>query len=192
MLSTTLTPLLKMDSKHPTTSFDLRHAIEILEATPTVLTSLLSGLSEEWIYAKENEDSWSPFDIVGHLILGDRTDWIPRTKMILEKGDANIFKPFDRFAHLHAFEGKTIDELLVEFSAIRRDNVATLKSLGLTEENLNKIGTHPALGTVTLRQLLATWTVHDLGHIRQIVRAMAKRYKKETGPWQAYLPVLHE
>lgn len=181
-----------MTANQNTAIFNLGHAIEILEATPSVLRNLLSELSDEWILEKDKPDSWSPYDIVGHLIHGEKTDWIQRASIILELGEFRPFDPFDRFAQFKESAGKSVGDLLAEFAALRQRNVTVLKKLSLTEEDLEKRGTHPAFGQVSLKQLLATWVVHDLGHIRQIARVMAKRYQHEVGPWQAYLPVLHE
>src|SRR5512140_3186076 len=176
-------------------SFDLAEAIAILERTPRVLRELLGGaatgpLPERWLRADEGPDTWSPFDVVGHLIDGEETDWIGRAKTILEHGPSRPFDPFDRFRHLAANRGRSIEELLEKFAQLRARNIETLRGFHLTPEKLNLHGTHPALGDVTMAQLLATWVVHDLGHIAQIARAMAGRYRPDVGPWQAYLPVL--
>ena len=171
--------------------FTLKEAIEILERTPNVLEQLLSGLSENWLYKNEGGESWSPFDIVGHLIHGEENDWINRTKHILEE-KPGPFVPFNRFAHLEKSKGKTISQLLEEFKSLRSKSLETLRGLNLTEDDLNKKGEHPAFNEVTLKQLLSTWVVHDLGHIRQAVRAMAKQYMYDVGPWAEYLPVLRE
>ena len=170
--------------------FKLEHAIGILSRTPDTLNSLLRDLPESWLMQNEGPDSWSPYDIVGHLIHGEETDWIGRAKIILEHGEERPFDPFDRVAMFERSKGKTIAELLDTFARLRRENLRELQMLNLTPELLEKRGTHPELGTVTLKQLLATWVVHDLGHIRQIARVMAKQYKDEVGPWTAYLPVL--
>ena len=172
--------------------FDLIYAIQILEKTPSVLSALLSNLSDDWIYRNEGEKSWSPFDILGHLIHGEKTDWIPRTKIILEFGEKKTFEPFDRFRQFTDSEEKTLQDLLIEFQSLRKENLETLKSLNLNKNDFQKTGVHPDFGQVTLRQLLSTWVVHDLSHIRQITRVMAKQYKDEVGPWQKYLPVVHE
>lgn len=174
------------------TNFDLQKSIEILERTPSVVRSLLSGLSKTWLHSNEGGDSWSPFIIVGHLIHGEKTDWIPRMKIILGFGESQPFTPFDRFAQFEETEGKTLSELLAEFESLRKKNVQVLKEAGLQEADLSKTGIHPEFGRVTLKELLATWVVHDLGHIRQIARVMAKQYKGEIGPWQAYVPVVNE
>jgi uncharacterized damage-inducible protein DinB len=172
--------------------FQLDRTVEVLRATPATLRALLANLSDPWIRCDEGPDTWSPFDIVGHLIHGERTDWIARVRMILEHGDLRTFTPFDRFAQFQDSRGKTLAELLDTFEALREENLRTLEDMRLTPEQMDLTGTHPELGQVTLRQLLATWTVHDLGHIAQIVRVMAKGYTDQVGPWGAYLPVLHD
>ncbi len=172
--------------------FNLKEAIEILERTPAVLISLLSGLSDRWVYNNEGGESWSPFDIVGHLIHGEKKDWIQRAKIILEYGEEKPFETFDRFAQFKDSEGKTSNDLLEEFAKLRKENIDVLHKLGLNENDYNKKGIHPVFGKVTLQQLLSTWVVHDLSHIRQISRVMAKQYKKEIGPWRIYLPVINE
>lgn len=171
-------------------NFTIEKSLEILERTPGVLTSLLSGLSDDWVMNNEGGDSWSPFDVLGHLVHGERTDWIARTKLILEKGTSQPFTPFDRFAQFEESKGKTLSVLLEEFTRLRQENLRNLESNLLDEDALSKEGIHPAFGVVTLRQLLATWTVHDLGHIAQISRVMAKQYSLEVGPWTAYLGIL--
>ncbi|MGH7598035.1 MAG: DinB family protein [bacterium] len=170
--------------------FSLQHAIEILSRTPATLTSLLAGLSEPWIKNNEGSETWSPYDVVDHLIHGERTDWMPRLKIILELGESRPFDPFDRFAQFEASQGKSLSELLETFATLRRQNLATLKQLNLTEEHFKLKGTHPDFGPVTLEQLLATWVVHDLDHISQIARVMAKQYLDEVGPWMSYLSIL--
>ena len=172
--------------------FNLKEAIEILERTPAVLISFLSGLSDRWIYNNEGGESWSPYDIVGHLIHGEKKDWIGRTKIILEHGEEKPFEPFDRFAQFKDSKGKTLNDLLKEFAKLRTENIEVLNKLNLNEIDFNKKGIHPGLGSVTLKQLLSTWVVHDLSHIRQISRVMAKQYKDEIGPWGRYLPVMSE
>ncbi|MFQ5790975.1 MAG: DinB family protein [Acidobacteriota bacterium] len=168
----------------------LNQAIEILERTPATLRSLLSDLSAGWVTRNEGPDTWSPFDVVGHLIHGEETDWIERIKTILEHGEAAAFEPFDRFAMLEKSKGKTFGELLDSFEALRKRNLQTLSDLDLTEEELSRKGIHPALGTVTLEQLIATWVVHDLNHLAQIARVMAKQYQEAVGPWEEYLRIL--
>jgi hypothetical protein len=151
--------------------------------------SLLAGLDPEWISTNEGGESWSPFNVVGHLIDGERTDWIPRARIILDR-ERRAFDPFDRFTHLTAFRGTPLAELLDTFARLRAANLETLRGWNLTDPLLDLTGTHPSLGPVTLRQLLAAWVVHDLGHVGQIVRVMAKQYELEVGPWKEYLPVL--
>jgi hypothetical protein len=170
--------------------FDLRVAIPVLERTPATLRTLLGGLPAAWTDANEGPDTWSPFDVVGHLIQGERTDWIPRARMILEEGRSRAFEPFDRFAQFRDSEGKTLDALLDEFGRLRAQSLATLKAWQLTDAQLALEGEHPVFGAVTLRQLLATWTAHDVSHLAQISRVMAKQYRDAVGPWRAYLPVM--
>ncbi|MFN8177822.1 MAG: DinB family protein [bacterium] len=171
-------------------TFDLEKSIAVLERTPAVLRSLLAGLPPEWTAANEGPDTWSPFDVVGHLIDGEERDWIGRTRIILAQGTNRRFEPFDRFRHLARNEGRKLDDLLDEFARLRAANVATLRGLGLTPAKLALTGEHPKFGRVTLEELLATWTVHDLAHLAQISRVMAKQYGAEVGPWREYLPVL--
>lgn len=167
-------------------SFRLDEALAILERTPKVLASLLDGLPPAWTQAREGEATWSPEEIVAHLIHGERTDWIPRARLLLEHGESRPFDPFDRAGH----EG--IRGEVLAFAAARAESLRALRALRITEGMLDRAGRHPAFGRVTLRQLLATWVAHDLGHIRQIARVMAKRYRDDVGPWIAYLPVLRE
>lgn len=171
-------------------SFQLSDAIPVLERTPATFRALLSGLPDAWIAADEGPDTFSPFDNVGHLIHGERTDWIPRAQIILAQGANRRFEPYDRFAQKGESEGKRLRELLDDFAALRAANLVTLRSWKLTDRELALTGEHPALGTVTLRQLLATWVAHDLGHVAQTARVMAKRYGEVVGPWREYLPVL--
>ncbi len=170
--------------------FDLNKAIEILERTPHVLTSLLDELSDEWTLANEGGDSWSPFDIIGHLVHGELTDWIPRTRIILNQGDNVTFEPFDRLAQNKTSKGKSLQNLLEEFTQLRKQNLEILKTLNISQKQLDLKGVHPELGEITLRQLLSTWVTHDLGHIAQVTRVMAKQYKSEVGSWQEYIPIL--
>lgn len=171
-------------------TFDLVQSIQVLLATPATLRAMLGGLPGEWTTASD-EVSWEPFDIVGHLIHGEETDWIPRARIIVEQGENRTFVPFDRFAQFEKSKGRSLDELLDEFERLRSDNIDTLRSWNLTDHQLDLEGIHPELGTVTLRQLLATWVVHDLNHIRQIVTAMARRYAGEVGAWREYLSILN-
>lgn len=170
--------------------FQVAPAVAVLERTPAALRALLSGLPAEWTTATEGEATWSPFDVVGHLIHGERTDWIPRARLILESGERRPFEPFDRFAQLRASQGLSLDELLATFEALRRENLATLASWPLAAADLEKTGIHPDFGRVTLSQLLATWVAHDLDHLVQIERTMARQYRDATGPWTQYLSVM--
>jgi len=173
------------------TEFNLDDAVAVLERTSATITAMLDGLPDTWITATEGEGTWSPYDVIGHLIHGEKTDWIPRTRHILS-GDKRPFEPFDRNAQFTESEGRTITELLNTFAELRRKNVTTLQSLNLTEADLEKEGQHPELGEVTLSQLLATWVVHDLDHVAQIARTMAKTYGEATGPWNRYLSILRD
>jgi hypothetical protein len=171
--------------------FQLDQSIEVLAHTPAVLDALLRGKSAVWLNCRKSPEAFSPVDVLGHLMLADRTDWLPRVHMILEGQAHTPFAPFDRFDFHRLIDGKSIETLLVEFAALRSQSLRTLASLKLTEQQLDLPGTHPELGRVTLRNLLATWVVHDLGHIQQIVRTMSNEYREAVGPWHAYLGVLH-
>lgn len=164
----------------------------ILERTPGTLRSLLSGLPPGWLAAQEGPGTFSPVDVVGHLIHGEKTDWIPRARLILEHGESRAFEPFDRFGFRDAIAGVPLPALLDEFDALRSQSLGALDSFGLTPESLERRGTHPAFGPVTLGQLLATWAVHDLNHLGQIVRVMSGRARDEVGPWREYLGILGE
>jgi hypothetical protein len=170
--------------------FQLDHAKEILRRTPATLHSLLRHLPQEWALSNEGPESWSPFDIVGHLIHAEEADWVPRAKIILDYGEKGTFEPFNRFAMFEKSRGKSLGDLLDRFEWLRGESLKELESMNLTSQMLGKRGTNPDLGVVTLSQLLSTWVVHDLGHIGQVVRVMAKQYTEEVGAWQAYLPVL--
>ena len=170
--------------------YTTKEAIEILERTPAVVKALLTNLSDEWILNNEGPETFSTYDVIGHLIHGEKTDWPVRTKIILEFGTSKPFDPYDRFAQYEESQGKSLQQLLNQFEAVRKDNVAWLKSLNLTEKDLDKKGMHPKLGEVTLRNLLSTWVVHDLTHIAQITRVMAKQYKSEMGPWPQFFRIL--
>jgi DinB superfamily len=170
---------------------NIEEAVAILERTPAALATLLSGLPDTWIEATEGEGTWSPYDVVGHLIHGERTDWIPRARQILA-GETRPFETFDRTAQLRDSKLKNLEELLNTFAELRRANVATLVEMNLTEDALRRRGLHPELGEVTLSQLLATWVVHDLDHVTQNARTMAKVYTEATGPWIEYLSVLRD
>lgn len=171
-------------------SFQLSDGIAVLERTPATFRALLAGLPEAWISTDEGPNTFSPFDNVGHLIHGERTDWIPRARVILAQGADRRFEPYDRFAQTRESQGKNIGQLLDEFATLRAENVKTLREWKLSDRELALQGEHPELGPVTLRQLLATWVAHDLGHIAQTTRVMAKQYSDAVGPWRAYLPVL--
>jgi hypothetical protein len=164
----------------------------VLARTPAVLRAGIAGLPEAWTAATEGPGTWSPYDVVGHLIHGERTDWIPRTEHILRHGEAVPFPKFDREAMFAASQGRSLGELLDTFEALRRDSLRRLDALGLTDDDLSRRGLHPELGTVTLGQHLATWVAHDMSHLAQIVRTMARRYAEAVGPWKAYLSVLKE
>ena len=170
--------------------FKLEQAIQILRQTPATLDTLLRPLSNSWIEGNEGPNTWNPFDVVGHLIHGEETDWIPRARLIIDYGEERPFQPFDRVAMFEKSKGKSLTKLLETFSELRRSNIKQLEQMNLTSATLEKHGTHPELGTVTLGQLLASWVVHDLGHIAQIVRVMARQYREEVGPWTAYLSIL--
>jgi hypothetical protein len=165
-------------------------AVAVLQRTPATLDALLRGLPEGWIAAHEGDGTWSPFDVVGHLIHGERTDWLPRARIILEHGDTRPFDPFDRLAQFSAAQGRTLDDLLDEFASVRRQSLRDLEALRLTPEDLDRRGRHPQLGAVTLRELLATWVAHDLDHLVQIARVLARQYSDAVGPWRAYLRVI--
>jgi hypothetical protein len=171
--------------------FDLKHAIALLSRTPEVLRTQLAELPSEFLTANEGGNTWSTFDVIGHLIHGERTDWIPRAKIILGDGVGRTFDTFDRFAQFKASKGKSIEELLSTFDELRRENIRTLEALNLNRVDLKREGTHPELGRVTLEQLLATWVAHDLDHLVQISRVVARQYEDAVGPWRAYLSVLN-
>ena len=169
---------------------NLEQTLSLLSHTPAVLGALLRHLPETWTYRNEGGDSWTAFDVVGHLIHGERTDWIPRVKRILEFGEAKAFDPFDRLAQQRESRGKTLLELLDEFARIRAENLLELQTMNLTQTDFEKRGRHPALGVVTLSELLATWAVHDLTHLHQLSRIMAYQYRDAVGPWSKFLGVL--
>lgn len=170
--------------------FDLEKSIEILERTPDVLNVLLRGIADDWVLSNEGGETWSAYDVVGHLIHGERTDWIARMEIILSDQPNKTFARFDRFAQFEESKGKPLSQLLDEFSKVRTENIELLRSKKLTRNDLNKVGTHPSFGEVTLEQLLATWVAHDLNHIAQVSRVMAKQYKEAVGPWIEYLRIL--
>jgi uncharacterized damage-inducible protein DinB len=172
------------------TRFDLAEATDLLRRAPDTLRALVTSLPESWLYANEGEGSWSPHAIVGHLVHGEETDWIARTRIILERGETRAFDPFDREAMFRKYADWSIDDLLDRFAALRRANLEALAALDLGPDDLTTTGTHPTFGRVTLEQLLATWAVHDLAHLAQIARVAAKQYGDAVGPWREYLPIL--
>jgi hypothetical protein len=169
---------------------DLRQTMSLLARTPAALDALLRDLPDTWTLRNEGPDTWSPFEIVGHPIHRERTDWMSRTRMILHAGESEAFEPFDRWGQKRELEGKSLEQLLDEFARVRSENLAELRALNLRPEDLERRGRHPALGTVTLSQLLATWAMHDLTHLHQISRVMAHQYRDAVGPWSRYLGVL--
>jgi DinB superfamily len=169
----------------------LEESLAVLTRTPQALDALLRDLPDAWTETTEGPGTWSPYVVIGHLVHGERADWMPRLTIILEHGPSRTFDPFNREAQSRESQGKSLAMLLDEFSALRRDNLARLRALNLQPAQLELQGTHPALGAVTVRQLLATWTAHDLAHILQVSRVMAKRYKQEVGPWAEYLSVMN-
>lgn len=171
--------------------FQLDQAKEILRRTPATLNALLADLPNDWVLSNEGPETWSPYDVIGHLIEGEETDWIPRARIILEQGETRPFDKFDRFAMFQKSKGKSLLELLAQFEQLRGESLRQLDEMKLTPELLQKRGMHPALGVVTLSQLLSAWVVHDLGHIRQIVRVMAKQYREAIGPWTEYLTIVN-
>ena len=173
------------------TELRLGDAVAILERTPASLAALLNGLPDTWTRATEGGETWSPYDVIGHLIHAEHTDWVPRAALIME-GKMRPFTPFDRQAQFAESKGKSLAELLAEFAAARRDSLSALTRMGLTDRDLPRQGMHPELGSVTLGQLLATWVVHDLDHVTQVARTMAKTYTRAVGPWSAYLSVLRD
>ncbi len=172
--------------------FSIHQSIEILERTPIVLQNLLQGLSAEWTSNNEGGETWSAYDVIGHLIHGDKTDWLTRAELILSDNAEKQFQPFDRFAQFENSKGKTLKQLLSDFAEVRNANIKRLKSLNITERDLKKTGVHPTFGEVTLSQLLSTWIVHDLDHISQIARVLAKQYKNEVGRWIEFLKILKQ
>lgn len=170
--------------------FDLQNAIEILEQTPATLKSMLSGLSDKWIRATEGPETWSPYDVVGHLIHGEKTDWIARLDIVLSDKPERKFETFDRFAQFEESKGKSLDQLLAEFADLRKKNIAILKSRNIKPSDYSRTAMHPALGEVTLGNLISTWVVHDLDHLYQISRVISLQYRDEVGPWVAYLRIL--
>ncbi len=172
--------------------FNINDALPVLERTPQVVSDLLKNLPDPWLYKNEGGDTWNPYDVVGHLIHGERTDWIARMNICLSDGPNKKFEPFDRTAMFEESKGKSLDDLLTEFANLRRQNVQKLKAVSFDEETLSKKAIHPVFGEVNLKQLLSTWVVHDLTHIYQIIRVMAKQYDTEVGPWKQYLGILKD
>jgi hypothetical protein len=170
--------------------FELNAGLAVLERTPATLRALLADLPTDWTDAVDGPDTWSPYTVVGHLIHGERTDWIPRAELILAQGDARTFAPYDRFAQFRESAGRPLVDLLTEFETLRSQNLTTIRGWHLDDGQLDLTGLHPEFGSVTLRQLLATWVAHDLGHIVQISRTMARQYRDAVGPWRAYLSTL--
>ncbi len=173
------------------TEFSLAETTAVLTRTPATVDAMLRGLPDKWVRCSEGRDTWSPFDIVGHLIVGERTDWMPRVRILLQSGEARPFDPFDRFAQSRESQGKSLEQLLDDFTGLRSENLMALRDLNLQREDFTRRGRHPALGVVTLSELLATWAVHDLTHLHQLSRVMAHQYREAVGPWSAYLGVLH-
>ncbi len=170
--------------------YQFAEALPILQRTPAVLRALLAGLPDAWIQAHEGDGTWNPYDVVGHMTHGERSDWIPRVEHLLQHGDAVPFKPFDREAMFEESKGKSLQALLDEFETERRTSLQRLAELNLSDADLARTGRHPHFGVVTLSQLLSTWVVHDLTHLSQIVRVMAHQYAVAVGPWEAYLSIL--
>ncbi len=170
--------------------FQVSQAVEVLERTPRVLRAMLAGIHEDWVRSNYGPKTFSPFDVVGHLIHGEKTDWMVRARIILEHGESRPFEPFNRYAMYEESKGKTMADLLREFESLRAANLRDLAALRLTSAQLALRGTHPALGAVTLGELLATWVVHDGNHIHQVAKCMAWQYRDEVGPWREYLTIL--
>lgn len=173
------------------TEQNLEQTIALLERTPATLGALLRDLPRAWTHSNEGANTWSACDIVAHLVHTERTDWMPRAKIVLQSGETKPFKPFDRLGYLHEREGRQLGQLLDEFAHLRQENLAELRSLNLRQEDLARRGRHPAFGAVTLGQLLASWAAHDLTHLHQLARVMAHQYREAVGPWKSYLGVMH-
>jgi len=169
---------------------NLQHTLSLLTCTPVALNALLRDLPDAWTLQNEGESTWSAVDVVAHLIHGERTDWMPRARMILKFGETKAFEPFDRWGHVRESQGKSLAQLLDEFARLRSESLSELRRLNLQPDDLARRGRHPAIGAVTLSQLLATWAAHDLTHLHQISRIMAHQYGQAVGPWSAYLGVL--
>jgi hypothetical protein len=168
----------------------IEDAKAFLARTPAVLSGLMTGMSQAWLDCREGPKTFSPIDVLGHLIYGEQVDWIPRARIILDQGESRPFDPFDRVGFEDLIAGKSLEELLSMFATHRKQSLKDLSSLKLQPAMLARKGTHPALGQVTLGQLLAAWVVHDLGHLAQIERVMARQYREAVGPWREYLPIL--
>lgn len=173
------------------TAFSFPETIAVLSRTPATLDALLRGLPDVWTNRNEGSETWTAFDIVGHLLFADRTDWLPRTRVILETGETRAFDPFDRVGQVRESQGKSLEQLLDEFTRVRDESLTALRAFNLQPRDFDRRGRHPALGTVTLSELLATWAVHDLTHLHQLTRVMAHQYRDAVGPFGAYLGVLH-
>jgi hypothetical protein len=169
----------------------LEETVAVLERMPGTLDALLRGLPEIWIARNEGDKTWSAREVLGHLIHGERTDWMPRARMILEFGESREFEPFDRWGHVQESEGKALSELLDELARLRAEGLGELRAMQLRPEDLARRGRHPALGVVTLGELLATWAAHDLSHLHQVTRVLAHQYREAVGPWREYLGVMH-
>ena len=182
----------KSFSLYKAMKLEVDQALEILAQTPSTVKSMLGNLSDRWLFLNEGTETWSPFDVIGHLIHGEKNDWIPRAEIILNQGENPAFEPFNRFAQFEESRGKSLQELLTTFELLRLRNIETLNSMNLTPEKMELTGLHPEFGRVTLEQLIATWAVHDLDHIAQIARVLAKQYSEAVGPWRAYLSVLNK
>ena len=172
------------------TEFNPTEAIALLTRTPATLNALLRGMPDIWLLRNEGKETWNAFDVVGHLISAERADWMPRVRIVLGYGEARVFDPFDRFAQLNEKREQSMEELLDDFAQLRRDSLSALQGLNLDREDLTRKGRHPALGVVSLSELLATWSVHDLTHMHQLCRVMAHQYREAVGPWSVYLGVL--
>ena len=170
--------------------FELEKAISVLQTTPSILEAWLGQLPEEWVLENNGEGTWSPLDVVGHLIHGEKTDWIPRAEIILSDRESKAFQPFDRFAMLSESQPPPVQVLLAEFDSLRGQSILRLRQFHLSPADYEKTGLHPTLGKVTLRQLLSTWVAHDLNHLGQIAEVMARQYKLEVGPWKELLDIL--
>ena len=171
-------------------NYSVTDAIEILQRTPATIEALVKDLPPQWSEVNEGGETWSVYDVVGHLIHGETTDWVNRMEIILREGEDRNFPAFQRFAMFEESKGKSLNQLVKEFAAVRRKNIEILQSKNLTEAQLDLKGVHPKFGEVTLRQLLATWVAHDMGHLAQMARVIAKQYKEEAGPWVEYLRIL--